>query len=67
MVTLNEMREYIDGLIKEGYGDRTVYLSKDDEWNDAHKFFGEYAVDVDDIMDIMGYRVDDAEKVIIIG
>ena len=38
-MTINELLKMCEIEVRHGNGDRTIYISSDDEWNDFHELF----------------------------
>lgn len=55
-MTVYELRDACDKAIAQGYGDRNVWISQDDEGNSFHRL--EYEFTVDNIGDYRAWGID---------
>lgn len=55
-ITVKELKELCEAVIKDWYWDRYVFLSNDDEWNWRHPLWFTFLTDTQDIIDADCYN-----------
>ena len=69
-MTVKELYELAEALVKDGYGDKEILISDDEEGNGYHKVWYDFTIDEGSIMDcidITGMPSVDPKKVVILG
>lgn len=62
-MTIEELYDLCEKEIKHGNGQKTIYISSDDEWNDFHELFYWFTPNEDDIANCLErYRIEDIER-----
>ena len=62
-MTVNELLKLCELEAKHGNGDKIIYISSDDEWNDFHELFYGFTFDEDDMANCLErYRIEDIER-----
>lgn len=61
-MTVNELLYLCQLEAKHGNGDRTIYISSDDEWNDFHELYYGFTFDENEMKWCLdNYRIEDIE------
>ena len=62
-MTVNELLKLCELEAKHGNGDKIIYISSDDEWNDFHELYYGYTYDLDEIKDCLEqWTIEDIER-----
>ena len=70
IMTVNRLLEECKRLKKEGFGDRQVYISRDDEGNGFHPLFYPFQTDTNKIQEAVDYGMcesGEAEDIVLLG
>ena len=70
VMTVNELMQECQMLINSGFGDKHIYLSKDDEGNGFHPLYYTFTTSKQNIEELLDYTdVDNsvAEAIVILG
>ena len=68
-MTVKQLRDLCDELIRNGCGEKRILISQDDEWNGFHGLWGNVVTEAEDVADYQPdfHDGDKAEDVILLG
>lgn len=52
-MTVRELLKFCQEAVTDGFGDKQIYISQDDEGNGFHKLYYEFTTSPDDIKDLL--------------
>lgn len=70
-ITVKALKEMCDDLVKDGYGDREILISQDDEGNGYHTLYASFITDRRTLLTLHDFGLfqdwNDPDNVVILG